>query len=429
MIPLLALGVLAGSVGALLWIRSKRPVGRRSGHVDFVAGRIFLVVGLAAVVIAPVEPLRALVGFGSPARCGEKPHSRPPAVEESADVEALKAEVRHRRSEVGPRSRLRALNTAEVSRLTGPASTNRTKDRWNVFGTDLGHPFVYRGRLGFMFGDTFGNAERDHWRSNVMAWAERPAADEVVFNGMPHEEKDAEELIGSLKIAGVEQTVIPTYVVADDRRIVVHYMSVVCWGVAGSWVVDHSGLAVSHDGGRSFTRTAEPRWAGDGGFAQVAFVEEGSYVYAFGIPAGRHGPARLARAPMKRLTEAEAWRYWEGESWVADPDRAVTLVAAPVGELSVAWNETHDLWVMMYLHRTRGGIVMRTAQELTGPWSTAELVASSVDFPQLYAPYQLPPVGDGAVAYFTMSRYDLYNVLLMRTRLVDAPDLAPVVPY
>ncbi|MDP8932036.1 MAG: DUF4185 domain-containing protein, partial [Actinomycetota bacterium] len=55
-----------------------------------------------------------------------------------------------------------------VAQLTGPGSINRTDERWNVHGTDLGHLFEHEGQLVMVFGDTFGPEKRD-WRSNALA--------------------------------------------------------------------------------------------------------------------------------------------------------------------------------------------------------------------------------------------------------------------
>ncbi len=73
---------------------------------------------------------------------------------------------------------------------------------------------------------------------------------------------------------------------------------------------------------------------------------------------------------------------------------------------------------MLYLDDIRGGVVLRTAEEITGPWSRARLVASSTEFPSLYAPYLLPGTGTGEEIRFTMSRFEGYHVVLMGARLL-----------
>ncbi len=365
---------------------------------------------------APFEATRALFGFGWPPQCLGKPHSAsaPPGLTPDAD-EALQAEARQDQLEQDqPRAVVQIEGTEVLQQLTGPG---HTEEPWGVWGTDLGHPFEYGERLGLLFGDTFGDAQRGGWRSNVLAWAVRDDADTLRISDMATRGGRAGELLGSLKINGWEQTVIPTNstVVGDD--IVVHYMSVQCWGVAGSWAVDHAGLAVSRDGGRTFERVMPPAWGANTGFAQVAFVRAGDHVYVFGIPEGRHGPARLARTRPETLPDVRSWTYWDGESWVPDPGAAISVVPPPVGELSVQWHEPRGTWVMMYLHDARAAVVLRTADRLEGPWSAPVTVVTEAEIPALYAPYLLPDLAaDGAVRY-TLSRFDIYNVLHVRTRL------------
>lgn len=423
---MVALVVLAGPfLGlALLFAVRRRARGALAPRVDRVAAVACAVAGVLLVGAWPSTTLRSWLGYVDPAQCLGKDRPLAPAPGEVVDVESLKDEVRQQSLDVGPAIGLEAVRTRELGRVTGPGSPGRTDARWDVGGTDLGHPFVLDGRLGLVFGDTFAipAASGPGWRSNVLAWVDEPSVDRLRVTAM-HEAPTglAGELLGSLKINGWEQTVIPTNSVVVDGRLVLHYMSVACWGAHGRWAVRHSGLAVADEEDLEFGRVPGATWPAGSGFAQVAFVPDGEHVVAFGIPEGRDGAARLARVPADDLLDVGAWRYWDGETWQPDEAAAVQLVPPPVGELSVAWNPHHRTWVMMYLDDLRGGIVMRTADELTGPWSRARLVASGVEFPSLYAPFQLPGTGSDEHVRFTMSRFEGYNVVLMETRLVERP--------
>lgn len=307
-----------------------------------------------------------------------------------------------------------------AAQLTGPGSVNRTDQRWNVHGTDLGHMFRHDGELFMVFGDTFGPGGFGGraWRSNVMARIPDPDP----RNGLRFDEMitgaggQATELLGSRKIHGVERTVIPTYGISIDGRMYLHYMSVRTWNGPGRWDVRHSGFAYSDDGGRTWTKDQQMRWPDGSGFAQVAMVRRDGHVYLFGIPEGRFGGVRLARVPEDGLLEPSAYRYWNGTQWSRVESDAVEIVPGPVGELSVRWSEARSTWLMMYLNEERSAIVLRTAAELTGPWTAEQGVVGARKHPQLYAPY-LVPTETGDDVYFTMSRYDIYNVLLMRMRL------------
>lgn len=428
---LVALLVLAGpfaAVAVLFAIRRRSPLPL-TPRLDLVAATACAVVAAVLVAGWPSATLRGWVGYVDPNRClGKDKPVPPPAPGDVVDIESLKAEIRRESLDVGPPLRLEAVETQELDRVTGAGSSGNTFERWHVGGTDLGHPFLLDGRLGLVFGDTFAvpAPSGPGWRSNVLAWVDQPSRDRLVISEMVEAPTGrASELLGSLKINGWEQTVIPTNSVGVDDQIVLHYMSIACWGSHGRWVVRHSGLAVSEDAGRTFRRVPGATWAPGSGFAQVAFVPQGDHVYAFGIPEGRDGPVRLARVPSEDVLDTGAWRYWDGQEWRPDEAAAVQVVPPTVGELSVAWNPHHGTWLMMYLDDLRGGVVMRAADQLTGPWSRARLVASSVEYPSLYAPYLLPGTGQDEEIRFTMSRFTGYNVVLMGARLAERLQPAP----
>lgn len=306
-----------------------------------------------------------------------------------------------------------------VGQLTGAASPNDTASHWNVYGTDLGHMFRHDGALYMVFGDTYG-PEGSDWRSNTMARIE----DTDPENGLPiaamiqDASGAAKELVSSAKIPGYEWTVIPTNGISVAGRMVLHYMSVRFWGANDQWSVGRSGLAYSDDDGQSWTKSDRAVWRSGLGFEQVAYAERDGTIYVFGIPQGRYGAVRLGRVAAQELLDPAAYSYWDGAGWVAGIDRAAAVVPAPAGELSVAWSETHGHWLMMYFEPVRAEIVLRTSPEPTGPWSAPQLVASSVDYPGLYAPYIVPTDDIGDALYFTMSRWKpIYNVFLMRAQL------------
>lgn len=308
-----------------------------------------------------------------------------------------------------------------VEQLTGPGSPNRTYERWNVGGTDLGHTFFHEGDLYMVFGDTYGR-ERGDWRSNTMAkiaGIDSPAEQFAIESFITDAEGRAKELLSSEKVYWVERTVIPTNGISVDDTMFLHYMSVRRWLGPGRWRINHAGIARSPDDGQTWFKT-DDIWGEDTNFAQVAFVRNGAdpgWVYLFGIPAGRFGSVKLARVGEDRLTEARAYEYWDGQAWARSERRAIVVVPGPVGELSVAWSGYLQRWLMMYLDERVKGIVIRTAEHLTGPWTDERLITTSRDHPQLYAPFIIPFDSNEPEIYFTMSRWDSYNVFLMHLRL------------
>ena len=319
--------------------------------------------------------------------------------------------------------------TYQLARENGAGSINHSDSRWGVYGADLGHTFMHRGKMYLVFGDTFGapaadpfsSADHEDWRSNTMAWIEGTThpSQGLIFGGMITDRPGhAKELLPSLKVSGDEMTVIPTYGVSVDSRMFLHYMSVNTWGQPGHWTLNNAGLAYSDDDGQSWTKDPNLTWPGDSNFGQVAIVEEGGYLYFFGIPGGRYGGVQLARVEPQAILEKTAYHYWNGTSWLANnPAGAVTIVSAPVGELSVRWNSYYKKWLMMYLNDPQYRIVLRTADNLTGPWSDEKVIVTGAQYPQLYAPYITPLWNDGPDIFYTLSLFGPYCIYLMRTRI------------
>lgn len=355
-------------------------------------------------------------------------HGQKPASAETAklvDVPAILKETAPPDRAVSPfedQAMLRVVATEALGQLTGESSPNDTAARWGVNGADLGHMFMHQGKLYMVFGDTFGppGFGGKNWRSNTMA----RIADPDPRNGFLFEsmisgpDGKATELIQSLKIAGIEKTIIPTHGISIDGRMYLHYMSVRRWAATGGvWTVGYSGFAYSDDDGRSWVKSKDAVWARNSGFEQVAFAMDGGVLYTFGIPEGRFGGVRLRRVAPEQILRRDAYEYWDGKQWVADAALAAVIVPAPVGELSVAWSESHRRWLMMYLDRKRRVVVLRTAPWLTGPWGEAQIVVTEKEYPGLYAPYIVPGTDISTDLYYTMSQWGPYNVFLMHTTL------------
>lgn len=308
------------------------------------------------------------------------------------------------------------LTTTRIAQITGPDSLNHTDRNWNVYGTDLGHTFEHKGTVYMIFGDTFGPRGRHH-RCNALAWLDAESEPErgLRIAGMRANWRGrASEILPASRWKG-EVTVIPTNGISVAGRMWLHYMSVRKWGAPGRWKLNHSGLAYSGDDGRTWTRDGANVWSGDSNFGQGCFARDGGYVYLFGIPGGRFGGVKLARASEGEF--GREWRYWTGEGWSLGESEAAQIVPPTVGELSVIHHSYYDRWLTMYLNESSRAIVLRESQEVTGPWSAESVVASADDYPQLYAPYMTPCWNDGPAIYFTMSMFGPYNVFLMRTTI------------
>jgi hypothetical protein len=320
-------------------------------------------------------------------------------------------------------------DTFQIARLTGPDSINDTGPRWGVYGTDLGSMFEHRGRIYHLFGDTFGEPGlpgQGQWISNTLAWGRtRDPAEGLFFDHMPTDETGtAKELIPK---QALPFNTIPTYGVSTGSRMFLHYMDVIEFVGGGDWNLDSSGIAYSDDDGENWT-LSEVTWPGDSNFGQACFVKQGQYVYLFGIPGGRHGGIQLARIHRQDMLAQDRYEYWDGTGWVrGDHTAAITLVPGSVGEFSIRWNSYYRKWLLTYLHDVprpewgTGAVVIRVADCLVGPWSEERVVVTSLEAPQLYAPFLPPRWNDGPDIYFAMSLFGPYDVFWWHTSLAPEP--------
>jgi hypothetical protein len=316
----------------------------------------------------------------------------------------------------------------------GVGDINQTRSRFGVHATDLGVMWRdSRGRVAIAFGDTYGQGwggngagpETADWRYNTLAHStDDNLADGLSIDSMisDHSGHAAQILPGDPAVQ--EVTVIPTAAISVGSRDYLHYMSVRSWGTNGTWITNYSGLAYSDDGGQRWIKAPAARWTNrDGGshFQMAAATKQGDFVYLFGTANGRFGDAYVARVLGSRMLDLSAYEYWTATGWQSGSlDRAIPVMAGPVGELSILYNTTLRRWVALHLDERRAAIVMRTANEPTGPWTGGQVVANSADHPGLYGAF-LHPDSTGENLYFAMSQWAPYHVRLMRLRLVDLP--------
>lgn len=116
------------------------------------------------------------------------------------------------------------------------------------------------------------------------------------------------------------------------------------------------------------------------------------------------------------------YEYWNAftNQWIkGNENEATVLIEDKVGELSFIYNETHKKWIIAYFNADRYNITMRTAEDITGPWSEPYELANGREYAQLYGSYIHPLSVTGDNLYFTMSMWMPYNVFLMKAELAD----------
>jgi len=367
----------------------------------------------------------------------------------------------------------------------GWSQTNDT--RWaNVYGTDLGIMWFngLNNKTQLAFGDSFsGPNQSGDWRSNVLLLSD----DTNLSNGLTLlNTGPAYQFIPAARnqvfIIGSEVTNIPTSAVFANNNNYVNYMSVKSWDTPGRWTTNYSAISQYNSATdqwdlqtntirpAGFFRTWAPYQAGDQNFQQMAYVlqpesktppGETRYVYGFGTPAGRAGSAYLSRVPADSVTAMPKYEYWTGTAWVGNQARATEVLGdstkspglfgwaidmandpnvfggilagftgaktgGNISEMSVQYNDHLGKYVALYGNGANN-VILRTADDPTGPWSDPITIATSTQYPGLYAPMIHPLSGTGKLndgnkpdvsnLYWNMSLWGNYNVVLMKTDL------------
>ncbi len=330
-------------------------------------------------------------------------------------------------------------SVTRIARITGNPmvgenlpSPNNTAIKWNVGGTDLGIIWEMNpGKYGMFFGDTFGADFKPNntspgpngtsWRSNVLAFSEDiQLEDGLTFSGMATDNagKAREIVYGAKDTSGFgDWTSIPTAAIRANGTDYVHYMNIRNWT---GWVTNYSSLYKSTDNGVSWTICSTVKFSEDSHFGQVGYFKKDGYVYMIGTETGRSGSAYLSRFKETDIENQHAYEYWNNQKkqWIqGDENQATIVIPGTVGELSFIYNESFKKWIIAYFNSEKYNISLRSADDITGPWSEDVELASGYQYPQLYGSFFHPLSVNGRNLYFSTSMWLPYNTFLMKVEL------------
>ena len=110
----------------------------------------------------------------------------------------------------------------------------------------------------------------------------------------------------------------------------------------------------------------------------VQVLREGDHIYVFGSTrVGMTTEARLARVPVDRITEPDAYEFLASPdpAWARDPESACSLGPC-ASDYSVSFNPYLKKYVMFYVDAYTTGLTMRTAHRLVGPYTSPQRLAT-----------------------------------------------------
>lgn len=104
-------------------------------------------------------------------------------------------------------------------------------------------------------------------------------------------------------------------------------------------------------------------------------LTNGDYCYVYGTAVERVQGIEskyliLARAPIGRLGDFNAWRFFRDGEWITDVDRAGRVCENVASEVSVSFQPVLNRYILVYSEGgLSGNIVIRLSPTLHGPWS------------------------------------------------------------
>jgi hypothetical protein len=334
--------------------------------------------------------------------------------------------------------------TGDFDRAAGAPTLSQTGKRFGVVGTDLGSSFEHKGKLYFLFGDTWGRpGDRD-----AVAWTGSFNPEKILLHF--HRGEDGKWVPPT--VPGIRQGAfeVPSGGVSLAGAMYVVFTT----DHSARKVMGRSVLARSHDDGRTFKVLYE---LSRDKFINVSFWSAGGWLYLYGGGEYRKSSVCLARVKPADIGSRSRLRYFSGlgpdrqPRWSPREADAVPLFRHDVvGEFSVAYLEPVKRYVLLYNSAKPRGITLRSAGAPWGPWSRGTVVFEpwrdkgyghflhvSAKFEKKrdglsdpkrddewggeYGPYVMARFTSGSGGrcriYYTMSTWNPYQVVVMRTDL------------
>jgi len=343
------------------------------------------------------------------------------------------------------------------------STTSLTYTRYGVAGTDLGVSFEHNGELIFLFGDTVGrNAYPFSGKDDSFAHTTDSTVDDglnlIFYTGKP--ERFLPPWVPSVSQGAFE---VPMEGVDVNGAAYVFFTI----NHTEARTMGGSILAKLNDATLNFTYLYT---FSTGKFINVhtAVVQNellaglpqstGEGLLIWGSGEYRKSDPYLAFMPLESIEDKSALSYFAGLNsdgnplWSKSEADAQPLFDDPViGELSVAWNQYLERWIMLY-----SGVAMRSSPLPWGNWSAKQVLFNPFTddgyehFIHLpghdnitdplredeiggpYGPYIIDKFTKGddqtSTIYFTLSTWNPYTTVLMEAQLEKSPQPIPEFP-
>jgi hypothetical protein len=140
-------------------------------------------------------------------------------------------------------------------------------------------------------------------------------------------------------------------------------------------------------------------------YGSAAVVDDG-FLFSFACNTDDLScPCTLARVPVGALTDRSAWRFWNGNDYVADLRAATSVVG---GGAINSVQRRGDGWLALFDPAFSNDVIARTSSRLEGPWSDPVklFVANHGDGGGTYDAHIHVELGDDETLIISNSRSD-----------------------
>ena len=334
--------------------------------------------------------------------------------------------------------------TGDFDRAAGIPTLSQTGNRFGAGATDLGSSFEHKGKLYFLFGDTWGRpGDRD-----ALAWTESVNPAKIMLHF--YQANDGKWL--PLTVPGISQG---AFEVPSGGISISDSMYVVCTtDHSEKKVMGRSVVACSHDDGRTFKLLYELSRTK---FINVSFCRADNWLFLYGSGDYRKSSVYLARVKPMDIEDRSKLEYFGGigpkgqPRWTPQETDAVPLFRDDqIGEFSVSYLNPVQHFAMLYNTAKPHGIILRSAETPWGPWTQGTVIFDpgrdhgyghfmhissknktrtdalsdpkrEAEWGGAYGPYFMSRFTSGADGhcrvYFTMSTWNPYQVMVMQSDL------------
>ncbi len=213
-------------------------------------------------------------------------------------------------------------------------------------------------------------------------------------------------------------SIVPDNAFVAGGKSYIHYYAVDVELERDRWETKYSGFLVSEDGGRTWATPEHNNvwkvWIESKGnetkapyewFANASVCHANGYYHMihgkFGRDWGVFSSFFASRCPdTKDFTDPANWEHWTGTAWSTSEHDVLDSSKVTMGntsECNLVYSEKYQRFILTYRSERHGGLVMRDAADVQGPWSGEKVLSADEQHGYCVAPSVVSFNEDGSL--------------------------------